>query len=140
MDPSANTIFRAVREGRPLGNLGLTPVQTPPSPANVTVPVVDHASAGKAEDVEGVLTQSGFDVTPGIVTYESAGAPVTGNVIAYATGHDLEAKVVQQYLPGLELREVAGLSSGVAVFVTPSYTPAQVGSGTPPADCLGPTG
>jgi LCP family protein required for cell wall assembly len=142
MDPSAEQIFEAIAAGRPIGNVGMTPVYTPPSPANVTVPVVDHASGGKAQGVEQVLSDSGFDIAPGIVAYAGYGAGVAGDVIAYAPGHAVEAEVVQQYLPGLQLKQVKGLPDHVAVYVTSAYTPAQVGSGgasTPP-DCLGPNG
>ena len=129
MDPSAQQIFRAIREGKPLGDIGVTPAYTPPSPANITVPVVDHASGGKTDGVEQVLSTSGFDVSPGIVTYDAYGTTVPGNVIAYAPGQDEEAKVVQQYFPGLQLKEVKGLPDHVAVYVTSSYTPAEVGTG-----------
>ncbi len=143
MDPSAQQIFRAIREGKPLGDIGVTPAYTPPSPANIAVPVVDHASGGKTDGVEQVLSTSGFDVSPGIVTYDAYGTPVPGNVIAYAPGQEEEAKVVQQYFPGLQLKEVKGLPDHVAVYVTSSYTPAEVGtggSGAAPSGCLSPTG
>jgi LCP family protein required for cell wall assembly len=143
MDPSANQIFRAIREGKPIGDVGLTPQYTPPSPANIVVPVVDHASEGKAAAVEQILADSGFDIAPGVVLYADYGANVAGNVIAYQPGHEVDAKVVQQYFPDLPIKEVKGLTDPVAVFVTASYEPAQVGiGGTPvvPPDCLGPTG
>jgi LCP family protein required for cell wall assembly len=142
MDPSAEQIFRAIREGKPIGDVGLTLINTPPSPANVRVPVIDHASGGHTAEVEQVLADSGFDVAPGVVPFAGYGASVAGNVIAYAPGHDVEAKVVQQYLPGLQIKEVKGLPDAVAVFVTGSYEPAQVGTGgtvTPP-DCVSPAG
>jgi LCP family protein required for cell wall assembly len=143
LDPSANQIFKAIREGKPIGDVGLTPQFTPPSPANIVVPVIDHASADKAADVEQVLADSGFDIAPGVLLFADYGANVAGNVIAYQPGHDVDAKVVQQYFPGLQIKEVKGLADPVAVFVTASYEPAQVGTGgTPvvPPDCLGPTG
>ena len=143
MDPSAEKIFQAIREGKPLGDIGVTPAYTPPSPANIAVPVVDHASGGKAEDVEQVLSTSGFDVSPGVVAYDAYGTPVPGNVIAYAPGQEEEAKVVQQYLPGLQVNEVKGLTDHVAVYVTASYKPAEVGTGgsaLAPSGCLSPTG
>jgi hypothetical protein len=55
----------------------------------------------------------------------------------------LDAQVVQQYFPGLKLKEVKGLPDDVAMFITATYQPAQVGIGgttaTPPA-CVSPTG
>jgi LCP family protein required for cell wall assembly len=145
MDPSAEQIFKAIREGQPIGNVGVTPVFTPPSPANITVPVVDHGSGDKATQVEQVLSDSGFDISPGVLTYDAYGADVPGNWIAYAPGQkrEVEAKVVQQYFPGLALKEVKGLPDDVAIFVTPTYKPAQVGTGGPtttPPDCVSPTG
>jgi anionic cell wall polymer biosynthesis LytR-Cps2A-Psr (LCP) family protein len=53
MDPSANEIFRAIKAGRPIGNVGTTLVNTPPSEANTTVAVVDANSGGTASKVEG---------------------------------------------------------------------------------------
>lgn len=142
MDASANQIFNAIRQGKALGSIGVTPIYTPPSPANITVPLVDHASAGKAPGVETVLSQSGFDISPGVVTFDAYAAKASGNVIAYAPGHADEAKVVQQYLPRLQTQQIKGLPDDVAVFVTSSYTPAEVGTGgtTTPPDCLSPTG
>ena len=143
MDKSAEQIFKAIREGKPIGGVGTTSIYTPPSPATIVAPVIDHASGGKAQDVEQILSDSGFDISKGIVDAGAYGASVPGNVIAYAPGHDLEAKVVQQYLPGLQIKEVKGLPDHVAVFITASYKPAQVGTGggtTGPPGCLGPTG
>ena len=142
MDPSAEQIFRAIRQGKPIGNVGLTPQYTPRSPANITVAAVDHTSGGKVDGVETVLADSGFDVAPGTPPYTGYGSKVGGDVIAYAPGHSLDAQVVQQYLPGLQLKQVKGLADPVAVFVTASYAPAQVGTGgnTPPPQCLSPGG
>ena len=142
MDRSAEQIFAAIREGKSIGDVGLAPSYTPPSPANITAPVIDHASGGKADEVEQVFADSGFDISPGVVASAAYAAAVPGNVIAYAPGHDLEAKVVQQYLPGLQLKEVKGLPDAVAVFVTGSYQPAQVGTGgsVAPPDCVSPAG
>ncbi len=46
MDESAERIFAAIRDGKPLGEVGRDLVYTPPSEANVPVLVVDHASGG----------------------------------------------------------------------------------------------
>ena len=77
-------------------------------------------------------------MSPGIVTYEAYGATVSGSVIAYAPGHQVEAEVVKKYFPTLEVKEVKGLPDDVAVFVTSTYEPAPVGSGRLPADCVDP--
>jgi len=143
MDTSANQIFRAILAGKAIGDVGLTPQYTPPSPANIAVPVIDHASAGAAAEVEQILADSGFDIAPEVQLYADYGADVAGTVIAYQPGHDVEAKVVQQYFPDLAIKEVKGLTDPVAVFVTSAYAAAPVGTGGTPAgptDCLGPAG
>ena len=136
MDPSANQIFRAIRQGEPLGDAGTQLVNTPPSEANIVVPVVDHASGGKVDGVEQILADAGFDVGPGIVAYEAYGATVNGSLIAYAPGHQVEAEVVKKYFPTLEVKEVKGLPDDVVVFVTSTYEPAPIGGGAAPSDCV----
>lgn len=129
MDPSANQIFRAIRQGKPLGDAGTRLVNTPPSEANVTVPVVDQASGGAVQGVAQILAESGFDVSPGIVAYAGYGARVKGSWIAFAPGHEVEAQVVKKYFPGLELKQVAGLPDDVAVVIAAGYEPAPVSGG-----------
>jgi hypothetical protein len=142
MDPVANQIFKAIRDGKPIGDIGTQLEQTPPSEANVLVPVVDHDAGTNATDVEGVLSAAGFDITPGIVDYATFGADVKGSVIAYNPGHEIDAQVVQKYFPNLKLVEAPKhvlTGSDVAVFVTSTYTPQELGSGTAPI-CPGATG
>jgi LCP family protein required for cell wall assembly len=136
MDASAERIFAAIREGKPLGEVGRDLVYTPPSEANVPVIVVDHSSGGEAAGVQDVLSQAGFDISPGSTTFTAYGKKVPGSVIAYAPDADAEAQVVQKYFPSLETRQVKGLPDGVAVFVDGSYEPAPVGGdGGAPPDC-----
>jgi LCP family protein required for cell wall assembly len=137
MDESAERIFQAIRDGKPLGEVGRDLVYTPPSEANVPVVVVDHASGGAVTGVQDVLSQAGFDISPGLTTYTAYEKKVPGNVIAYAPDADAEAQVVQKYFPNLELRQVKGLPDGVAVFIDASYEPAPVGGGAP-AECPSP--
>jgi LCP family protein required for cell wall assembly len=141
MEPDANGLFRALRDGGALPDVGIQLPNTPVSEANVPVVVVDHGSGGKAADVEQVLADGGFDVSPGATTFAAFGAHVTGNVIAYAPGKDEEAQVAGKYFPGLTT-EQANLPAGapVAIFVTSSYEPQEPGSGgtpTPPT-CVDP--
>ena len=138
MDESAERIFEAVRDGEPLGEVGRDLVYTPPSEANVPVLVVDHASGGAVTGVQDVLSQAGFDISPGLTTYTAYEKKVPGSVIAYAPDADAEAQVVQKYFPNLELRQVKGLPDGVAVFIDASYEPAPVGGGGAPAECPSP--
>ena len=42
MDKSAEQIFKAIREGKPIGGVGTTSIYTPPSPATIVAPVIDR--------------------------------------------------------------------------------------------------
>ncbi|MGH2631349.1 MAG: LCP family protein [Actinomycetota bacterium] len=138
MDASAERIFAAIRDGEPLGNVGRDLVYTPPSEANVPVLAVDHASDGRIAEAQQVLSQAGFDISPGLSTFTAYAKKVPGSVIAFAPDADAEAQVVAKYFPSLELRQVAGLPDDVVVFIDASYDPAPVGSGAPPAECPSP--
>ncbi|MET0801501.1 MAG: LCP family protein [Actinomycetota bacterium] len=135
MDDSAERIFAAIRDGEPLGSIGRDLAYTPPSEANVPVLVVDHASDGMVGEVQEVLSQAGFDISPGMSTFTAYEKKVPGSVIAYAPDADAEAQVVAKYFPALELRQVTGLPDDVVVFIDAAYEPAPVGSGAPPAEC-----
>ena len=135
MDPAAERVFAAIRDGDPLGEIGRDLVYTPPSEANVPVLVVDHGSGGTVTGVQDVLSQSGFDISPGLTTYEQYAKKVPGSVIAYAPDADAEAQVVKKYFPTLELQQVRGLPDGVVVFVDGSFEAADVGEGVPPSEC-----
>lgn len=137
LDPAANRMFEAIGDGRPLGSIG-TAVYTR-SEATIPVLVVDHASGGKAAEVQDVLSQAGFDVSPGTTTFSDYPKKVAGSVVAHAPGAEAEAQVAQKYFPSLEMRQVKGLPDDVAVFVDASYEPAPVGGGGgAPPDCPSP--
>ncbi|MGZ8580930.1 MAG: LCP family protein [Actinomycetota bacterium] len=139
MDESAERIFAAIRDGKPLGEVGRDLVYTPPSEANVPVLVVDHSSGGRAAEVQDVLSQAGFDISPGTTTSTAYPKNVAGTVIAYAPDADAEAQVVQKYFPTLELKQVNGLPDDVVVFVDATYQPAPVGGdGDAPPECPSP--
>jgi LCP family protein required for cell wall assembly len=138
MDPSAELIFKAIRAGKPIGDLGTHLLNVPPSPANIKVTVVDNSSAGAAALAETTLTTSGFDISAGTVAYTGFGFRVSGNVIAYAPGNSVEAEVVKQYFPNLDTKEVKGLKGDIAIFITARYKPSPLSSGPPPA-CVNPT-
>jgi LCP family protein required for cell wall assembly len=137
-DPSAQAIFRALRTGSALPEVGTDLVNTPPSPANIVAAVLDDASGEAAERVEDILGESGFDVTPGVVPLDGAGIRVRGPAIVYAHGSLEEAQVTSQYLPGVRLRE-AELPTGwhVAVVTTPGFEPERLGEGSSAPDCIG---
>ena len=135
MDASAERIFEAIRDGKALGEVGRDLVYTPPSEANVPVLVVDHESGGSATDVQEVLSQAGFDISPGTTTFDAYATRVPGSVIAHAPDADAEAQVVKKYFPTLEVQQVEGLADDVVVFVDPRYEPAPVGGGEGAAEC-----
>ena len=86
--------------------------------------------AARSTQVTDVLSQAGFDITPGVTTYPEYAKKLAGNVIAYAPDADAKAQVVAKYFPNLELKEVEGLPDDVVVFVDATYKPAPVGGGS----------
>ncbi|MGZ4109577.1 MAG: hypothetical protein ACXVP7_07815, partial [Actinomycetota bacterium] len=141
MDPVDQQIFARIRQGKPLDNLGLALASTATSEANIVVPVVDHDAGDIATQVETVLSDSGFDISPGIVSYADYGATIKGSAIAYRPG-DLElAQVVQKYFANLPLVQApkgALRGSPVAVFVTGAYQVQPVGTGGNTSGCVPP--
>jgi LCP family protein required for cell wall assembly len=122
MDPSAEQIFTAIRDGRPISDVGTSLGNTPISPANVTVAVIDDASGGKATAVEAILGDAGFDTSPGIWQPWRIPEGVGGTTIVYRPGADRLGSVVSAYLPGVEVVRSAALHGApVAVVVDPSY-------------------
>jgi anionic cell wall polymer biosynthesis LytR-Cps2A-Psr (LCP) family protein len=145
MDPADKKLFTAIRNGTPLpSSLGTNLPITPPSPANTTVEVLDAGNASGADEVEGTLSEAGFDVGPGIVQ-GAMPKSVTKAAIVYAPGKDAYAQVVQSYFPGLPMIEVKSLDVPVAVVVPHGYSPSSPtpsGSASPPptgTECPGTT-
>ena len=133
MDPSAEQIFAAIRDGKQLGDIGTSLLNTPPSEANTKVAVIDAGSGGRATDVESLLSNAGFDVSPGIVG-GPVPAGVKGSAIVYAPGRDAYAAVVHAYFPELPMVVSKHLSGApVAVVITSSYQPRPSASPTPAA-------
>jgi hypothetical protein len=121
MDPAARQIFAAIRDDKQLGSLGTQLVNTPPSEANTTVEVIDRGAGAAANDVETLLANSGFDVSPGIVD-GPAPAGVTRSAIVFAPGQDAYANVVGGYFPSLPLIQSPKLHGApVVVVVTATY-------------------
>jgi LCP family protein required for cell wall assembly len=132
MDPAAEQIFAAIRDGEPLSDIGTTLLDTPPSEANTTVAVIDDGAGAKAGEVETLLSNAGFDVSPGIVE-GSVPAGVKGPAIVFQPGKDAYAGVVRSYFPSLGVVESAHLKGApVAVVVTRSYRAVHE-TGPPPA-------
>ena len=140
-DPSANAIFRALRTGSELPDAGTELINTPTSPANIPVAVLDDGSGDVAGEVEDILSTSGFDVSPGVLPFADAKIRVDGPAIVYTRGHLEEAHVVAQYLPGVDVHEVARSSApwDVAVISTPGYRPDTLdSSGGSEPECIQP--
>jgi anionic cell wall polymer biosynthesis LytR-Cps2A-Psr (LCP) family protein len=142
MDPSAEQIFTAIRQGRPITGVGTQLVSTPPSEANTTVAVIDSGSGDAAQQVEDTLTSAGFNISPGIVS-GSAPKTVKGPAIVYRPGQAAYADVVSKYFPGIAVVEVNDLEAGpVAIVVPAGYhptEPGQGGGGGTASECPDPT-
>jgi LCP family protein required for cell wall assembly len=139
--PIAGQIFARIGQGRPLGTLGEELQSTAPSEANIVVPVVDIASGGTAQDVEQVLSDAGFDISPGVVDDVTYGIELKASVILYKPGHESEARVVQKYFANLEIAEASAgelHGSPVAVFITSDFHLQPVGTGGTTTDCIAP--
>lgn len=141
IEPTADQLFAAIRDGKPLGNLGKDLPQTAPSPANVAVDVYDRDSLGKAAQILQTLTQGGFLTDPLPLDFSTFGQKLKGSAILFAPGADAEAEIVAQYVRGLELvpapKSVMG-GADVAVVIGPNYVPPSL-EGSPPqtsADCV----
>jgi LCP family protein required for cell wall assembly len=141
MDPSANELFRRLREGKPLGNLGLQQEDVPPSPAIIDTGVVDRASDGKAADVISFLSQSGFLTGTAPLDATAAAQLPARPAIYYRPGAEQEAEVVHGYLPGLRVVAAdgslpGGLDVAVVVAASSDVTPPGSGGGAqPPPAC-----
>ena len=136
MDPSAETLFRAVREGTPISDIGLQLGSTEISPANITVAVIDDASVGAAAQIEDLLSTTGFDVSPGIWDASRVPKGAKGATVVFRPGKDAMAQVLSRYLPGTKVLESGALKGvPVAVVVPAGWEPAEPTSGSPAAQC-----
>ncbi len=136
LTPDAREMFRALREGRPLGDLGEQQQDTALSPANVPTAVFDKDSGGAAQDVVDILAKSGFDVDLALRSAGDLEVDVTGSALVYERGAEAARDVAATYLPGLKQVEVGKGALGdldVAVVVTDGYEPVEPGAGDGPA-------
>lgn len=135
MTPDARELFRRLRSGEPLGDLGTALEQTQISEANIDVAVFDKNAEAHAQEVYRVLGESGFNTAPGIAPAGGLAADVKGSAILYARGAEAEADVVATYFSNLDRVRVERRDLGraaVAVQVTSGYRPAPVGTGGAP--------
>lgn len=131
VQPDARELFRGLRQGRALGELGREQPLTPPSPANIRVAVYDDGSNGTANRVFSVVERSGFDVSPGILDANALPAPVEEAVLLFRPGAEDMARVVHGFVPNLEIREAPdGLlgEADVGLVITPTFQPERPGA------------
>jgi LCP family protein required for cell wall assembly len=138
MDPVAKTIFERLRKGQPLGNLGLNLAGTATSTANIQVRVLDESSGGKADQVNSLLTNAGFDIR----SVEPAGSGTSSRtaVILYRSDEKSLADVVHGYFPQLAEKPVpksAIPGVDVAVVIPASYDGPGVSTKTPGTNTQG---
>jgi LCP family protein required for cell wall assembly len=133
--PKAELLFRRLREGKPLGNLGKALTETPPSPATIKVRVLDASSGTVATEVFDRLTKAGFDIQP---TASAGALGSKGPAILYAPEAKRQADVVHGFLPSLPLKQAqsGGLRGfDVAVIVDSTVNPSAPGAGNPHGSC-----
>jgi LCP family protein required for cell wall assembly len=119
IEPAATQLFDRLKQNRSLGELGKQLGSIPPSPANIVVTVVDRNAGTTATEVSNVLTEGGFDTSPGVVRPSAMEIPTKGASILYRQGEEPMAKVVGTYFPNLELvpAPAGALPPGVDVAV-----------------------
>jgi len=126
VQPDADELLRRLREGKPLGTLGTELAGTAPSPANIVVSVVQRDDGAPiASDVFDILTEGGFNQSPGIVDETVVTPPAKGSMILYRSGTEDMAKVVGSYFGNLDLvpapEGTLPRGQDVAVVVTDRY-------------------
>jgi LCP family protein required for cell wall assembly len=136
MDPSAEQIFAAIRQGKPISDVGLQLENTALSPANIPVAVIDDASGGSADTAEALLSAAGFDISPGVRPVSDLPKGVKGPAIVYRHGNDAMAQVLLRYLPGLKVVESADLHDvPVAVVIPAGWAPKPPADGGVASEC-----
>jgi hypothetical protein len=133
VQPQANELFHRLVNGQPLGDLGKQQQDTPPSPANISVQVFDHASDGNAQTALQTLQESGFLAPTTVSPYTSLPRPVKGSVLLFRKDSQPMADVVHSYLPSLQLQPVADSvlpDAPIAAVISSGYHPAEPGAST----------
>lgn len=114
MEPEAEQLFAALAEGGPLGEVGSEEAlsQTPISPAQIEVRVLDAGAPNRAARQERRLRDAGFIVLP------TADSPRPASQIVFVAGARPHAERVGEFFPTLELNQVPrGVLSGAQVGV-----------------------
>ena len=103
IEPDATELFERIRNGNPLGDLGTELAQTPPSPATIAAAVYDLGAGAVAGEVFDILTEGGFDTSPGLLGGSEIVPPTEGSIILFRKGSEAKAKVVGTYFGNMEL-------------------------------------
>lgn len=140
VQPQADELFRAIRTGKPLGNLGKEQVDTAPSPADIKVAVFDNGNSVAAGRVESIFERSGFDISPGMQDVSAFGHTVDGSAMFYKPIDANMADVAQGFVPNLQEKAAKRgwiTNYDLAVVIGPGFTPEQPGgsTGAPPPSC-----
>jgi LCP family protein required for cell wall assembly len=144
MDPVVGpAIFKRLREGKPLGKLGIQLGGTAVSQANIKVRVLDASSGGKADKVNELLVHAGFDVQG--IKAPGSGISSSAAVILYRSDSQALADVVHGYFPALQEKPVPqstipGVDVAVVIpanYEGPGVTNATPGTNTPGAGAPG---
>jgi LCP family protein required for cell wall assembly len=116
--PRAAKLFRRIRNGRPLGTIGLESQGTPISPADVTVHVLDDGSNGKAAAVQSYLKKAGF-----VVDLEASPGGLPSDTILWGGHLGQQPKLVASYLSDMRVARDDAHTTGadVAVVVGPDF-------------------
>jgi LCP family protein required for cell wall assembly len=123
VEPEATRLFRRMRQGRGLGNLGIEAALTPLSPANVAVQVLDATSGGRAQQVVEYLERAGFVVLP----LRTAPSDLTRSVILSGRTGAKPSEAVAAYFTSLEVVNTSRHTKGsiVTVVVAADFPPIE---------------
>jgi LCP family protein required for cell wall assembly len=133
IQPEMNDLFHRLVDGKPLGELGKEQVETPPSPANISIQVFDHGSEGTATTALTTLQESGFLAPTTVQDFSTLPRQVKGSALLYRKDAQPMADVVSQYLPGLPMQRVADSAlpdAPVAAVISSGYHPEEPGAAT----------
>lgn len=116
-EEATRKLFRRIKQGRPLGDIGTVAERTPPSPAQIRLRVFTPDDDDAAAEVEKLLRDAGFVVLPA----KRAPRRFTESVIIHDRREGTRAEVVGGFFPELAqrigpLRLLGGAEVGVVVI------------------------
>jgi LCP family protein required for cell wall assembly len=139
IEPDAGELFERIRSGEPLGDLGTELAQTPPSPATIVTAVYDRGGGTVAAEVFDILTEGGFNTSPGLLPGSAVELPRKGPMILFREEAEAMGKVVGTYFGNMQLVPAPPrlLPDGVdvAVVVTARYNLPEPPADDAPVEC-----